>query len=133
MAGADEIRPVPNDRLEIRAIPHKGRGVFTCAPIAAGTIIEIAPVIILPAVECATFNRTVLHDYYFHWDGDRQGEGRGALALGLLTLCNHSSRPRARVERNHDRRTLDLIAIADIAAGEEITIEYGELWFAPRD
>ena len=76
----------------------------------------------------------MIHDYYFHWDGDPNGEGRGALALGLLTLCNHAQPPNARVDRNYDRHTLDLVALATIEPGEEVTIDYGcTLWFAVRD
>jgi len=91
-------------------------------------------VIILPAADCPALDRTIIYDYYFHWDGDPDGEGRGALGLGLVTLCNHSSRPPARVDRNHVRLTLDLIAIAQIEPGEEVTIDYGcTLWFKPRE
>lgn len=76
----------------------------------------------------------MIHDYYFHWDGDPDGEGRGALALGLVTLCNHSQPPNARVDRNYDRDTLDLLAVAAIEPGEEVTIDYGcPLWFSVRD
>jgi len=71
-------------------------------------------VIILPAAECPALDRTVIYDYYFHWDGDPDGEGCGALALGLVTLCNHSNRPSARVDRKpcpahprSDRHLLD--------------------------
>jgi uncharacterized protein len=107
--------------------------VFAREAMAAGTIVEAAPVIIVPAEECAALDRTILHNYYFHWDGDPDGDGRGALALGLVSLCNHSSRPCARVNRNFAVHTLDLIAIADIEPGAEITIDYGcELWFEPR-
>lgn len=123
-------RPLPTDRLEIRADPAKGRGLFARLPIGAGALIETAPVIIVPAAECAQLDRTILHDYYFRWDA----AGSGAVALGLLALCNHSRRPRARVRCNHARRTLDLIALAAIAAGDEITIDYDcPLWFAPQD
>jgi len=49
-------------------------------------------------------------------------------------LCNHASRPNARVERNFDRQTLDLIASAPIGPGEEVAIDYRcTLWFEPRD
>src|SRR5207248_11393123 len=44
--------PVPNDRLEIRDDPTKGRGVFARQPIPGGTLIEAAPVIIVPAEQC---------------------------------------------------------------------------------
>jgi uncharacterized protein len=108
--------------------------VFALQLIAAGTVIEAAPVIIVPAAHCALLDRTILHDYYFHWDGDPDGNGRGAVGLGLVSLCNHSSRPNARVVRNFARQMLDLTALTDIASGDEVTIDYGcELWFELRD
>jgi SET domain-containing protein len=132
------LRPVPTDRLEIRRDKLKGRGVFASAPIAAGTLIEMAPVIIVPARECKLLDQTILHDYYFNWEGDPDGgpggAESGAVALGLVALCNHSRRPRARVRRNLAQGTLDLVALVPIAAGEEVTIDYNcPLWFAPQD
>lgn len=128
------IQPVPNHRVEIRMSSGRGRGVFAREPIAPGTVIEAAPIIVLPATDCPVLDQTIIHDYYFHWDGDPDGDGRGALALGLVTLCNHSSRPRARVERNYAKSTLDLLATTEIEPGEEVTIDYGcTLWFKPRD
>ena len=133
-AGPDSFWPIPNYLVAIRTGSERGRGVFARETIAAGTVIEAAPVIIVSAAECRILDRTILYNYYFHWDGDPDGEGRGAVGLGLVSLCNHSSRPRARVDRNLIRRTLDLIAIADTEPGDEITIDYGcELWFEPRD
>jgi SET domain-containing protein len=130
----DSLRPIPNDSLEIRSDPAKGRGIFARAPIAAGTVIEAAPVIIVPAEDCLLLDRTILHDYYFHWDGDPDGDGTGAVALGLLALCNHSRRPRARVRRNFAQITLDLVALVPIAAGDEVTIDYNcPLWFAAQE
>jgi SET domain-containing protein len=131
---SDHLLPVSNERLEIRSDPAKGRGIFAREAIAAGTPIESAPVIIVPAAHCPLLDRTILHDYYFHWDGDPDGEGRGAVALGLVALCNHSRRPNARVRRNFAQDTLDLVALAPIAAGDEVTIDYNcPLWFDPQD
>lgn len=131
---AGRIVPVSNPLVEIRASAGRGRGLFAREAIATGTLIEAAPVILVPADQCPALDRTIIYDYYFHWDGDPDGEGRGAVALGLLTLCNHSSRPRARVGRNYARLTLDLIATAAIEPGEEVTIDYGcPLWFEPRE
>ena len=128
------LRPVLNDRLEIRSEPAKGRGVFARAPIAAGSLIEAAPIVIVPPAQCALLDQTILHDYYFHWDGDPDGDGSGAVALGIVSLCNHSRHPRARVRRNIAHGTLDLVAMVPIAAGDEVTIDYNcPLWFAPRD
>jgi SET domain-containing protein len=133
-ARPDSFWPISNHLVEIRTGPERGRGVFAREMIAAGTVIEAAPAIIVSAAECRILDRTILYNYYFHWDGDPDGEGRGALGLGLVSLCNHSRRPRARVDRNLSRRTLDLTAIADTEPGDEITIDYGcELWFEPRD
>jgi hypothetical protein len=130
----DHLRPVPNDRIEIRSDPSKGRGIFARQAIPAGALIEAAPVIIVPAGQCPVIERTILHDYYFHWDGDADGEGRGAVALGLVTLCNHSRRPNARARRNFAHETLDLIAVTPIAAGNEVTIDYNcPLWFEPQE
>ena len=136
------LRPIPNDRLEIRVDGRKGRGVFASAPIAAGTVLEAAPVILVSPTQCKLLDQTILHDYYFDWDADPDGvpggspgdEGRGAVALGLVALCNHSRRPRARVRRNVAQATLDLVALAPIAAGEEVTIDYNcPLWFVAQD
>ena len=128
------LQPAGNDRVEIRTAPSKGRGIFAREAISAGTLIAAAPVIIVPAEECALLDRTTLHDYYFHWDGDPEGAGRGAVALGLVALCNHSRHPRARVRRNFADNTLDLLALVPIAAGDEVTIDYNcPLWFTPQD
>ncbi|MGH7047804.1 MAG: SET domain-containing protein-lysine N-methyltransferase [Stellaceae bacterium] len=122
-----------NPLIEIHSSHSGGRGVFARQAIPVYTVIETAPVVIVPARECAALDRTILHDYYFHWDGDPAGDGRGAVALGLVSLCNHSSAPRARANRNFAAETLDLIALVEIERGAEITIDYNcELWFEPR-
>jgi len=129
--------PVSNNRLEIRNDPLKGRGVFAGAPIAAGTLIEAAPVVVVPAAQRPLLDQTILHDYYFSWDGDPGGpggEGSGAVALGLVSLCNHSRRPCARVRRNVAQGTLDLVALVPIAPGDEVTIDYNcPLWFEAQE
>jgi len=130
----DRIVPIGIQPAEVRTSDGCGRGVFACEEILRGTVIESAPVIILPAKDCPALDRTVIYEYYFHWDGDPDGEGRGALGLGLVTLCNHSSLPSARVDRNYDQDTLDLIATTSIEPGEEVTIDYRcTLWFEPRE
>src|SRR5712691_1265661 len=130
----ERLRPAPSDCLEIRNDPAKGRGVFASRPIAHGTLIEAAPVVIVPAAQCVLLDKTILHDYYFDWNGDPDGDGSGAVALGLVALCNHSRRPRARVRRNFAQTTLDLIALVPIAAGDEVTIDYNcPLWFKAQD
>jgi uncharacterized protein len=129
-----DLRPSLGNSLEIRSDPMRGRGIFAREPIAAGMLLEAAPVIIVPAEQCRLLDRTILHDYYFHWDGDPDGDGRGAVALGLVALCNHARRPNARARRNLAQDTLDLVALSSIAAGDEVTIDYNcPLWFQPQD
>ncbi len=124
------VRPIPNERLEIRCAPVKGRGVFARKAIGAGALIEAAPVVIVPAAQRDLLDRTILHDYYFVWDGGGDDQSV-AIALGLVSLCNHSRRPSARVRCNYTRATLDLVALTAIAPGGEITIDYNcPLWFA---
>lgn len=120
-------------QIELRHDPLKGRGVFASRAIAAGALIEAAPVIIVPPAQRSALDQTILHDYYFLWDG-QGGEICAAVALGFVSLCNHSRRPSARVRPNRADRTLDLSAITPIAAGTEITIDYNcPLWFEARD
>jgi hypothetical protein len=89
--------------------------------------------VIVPAGQRKLLDHTILHDYYFVWD-DGGGESRVAVALGLISLCNHSRRPSARIRRNRARETLDLLALTSIAAGSEITIDYNcPLWFAAAE
>jgi hypothetical protein len=91
-------------------------------------LIEAAPVVIVSAAQCANLDHTILHDYYFAWDGG------GAVALGLVSLCNHSRHPNARVRRNIGQGTLDLLSLTRIASEDEITIDYKcRLWFAAQD
>jgi SET domain-containing protein len=131
--GPGKPRPAGCSRPEIRHDKLKGRGVFASAAIGAGALIEAAPVVIVPGDQRKLLDDTILHDYYFVWD-DADGDGRAAVALGLVSLCNHSRRPSARIRRNRARETLDLLALTPIAAGREITIDYNcPLWFAAED
>ena len=99
----------------------KGRGVFAWKHIAAGTLIEEAPVVIVPASQIEHLRRTALRDYYFEW-GSAWTEA--ALLLGTCSLCNHSSEPNAVYVRNPELMTISFFANRDIVPGEEITTNY---------
>lgn len=112
--------------------PGKGRGVFARQPLAAGALIEVAPVIIVPIGQWEGMERTVLFDYFFAW-----GE-HSALALGYGSLYNHSYVPNARFVKNLAADLIEFFALRDIKAGEEILINYNSdpaddspLWFHP--
>jgi SET domain-containing protein len=111
----------PPARIELGASPGRGRGVFARATIAAGETIETAPVIVLPNAHYVLIEDTVLYNYMFGWGPERID---GALALGWGSLYNHSYAPNARYVRHMDAGRLDFVALRDIAAGEEITVNY---------
>ena len=100
------------------------RGVYTAADLAADNLIEICPVIVLEAEDRQLIHRSVLHDYYFSWGEDDKG---AAIALGYGSLYNHSYQPNARYLVDFEMETISIYSIKDIAAGEEIKINYNGL------
>jgi hypothetical protein len=115
--------------LRIADMPNKGRGVVTAAAIAEGTVLEVAPVIpLLPKDQPG--RGSVVFDYPFYWDDAPYVE---AIALGMLSMVNHSKEPNAWFEPDIPNKVIRVAALRDIAAGEEITFDYGiPLWFNER-
>jgi SET domain-containing protein len=105
-----------------------GRGVFTSEFIPIGALIEICPVIVLSAEDLKLVHNTFLHDYYFLWSEEKEG-GEGAIALGNGSLYNHSFTPNAEYYTNRDTLSIDIFAIKDIEAGQEITFNYNGMPF----
>jgi SET domain-containing protein len=89
--------------------------------IARGERIERAPVIVLNAAELEAIRTTRLARYYFEWGED---DSLGAIVLGYGSLYNHSYEPNAEFEFREDLLAIDYVALRDIRAGEEITINY---------
>lgn len=98
----------------------RGRGVFAAEPIAAGSTVEVCPVIVLPAGDRERVHASRLHDYYFTWEPD----GATAIALGYGSLYNHDDRPNADYEMDFAAETIAVRAVRDIAAGEEVCVDY---------
>lgn len=120
--------------LEIGEVPGKGRGVFASRPIPAGTLIEEAPVVVLSSTEVAHIRQTRLDHYIFHWDSDVPGSVPPvcAIVLGYASLLNHASVANTEFIPLRDASLLQLRALRQIAAGEELTIDYDiPLWFSP--
>nr|AWJ66330.1 hypothetical protein [uncultured bacterium] len=123
---------MPN--LYITHHPVKGRCVHCAEDIKKGSLIEICPVITLSVEDTKLIHQTHLYDYYFGWDEDKD---TSALVLGYGSLYNHSPTPNAESDRLMAAKELHIIAIQDIPAGKEITINYQgtaknspcEIWF----
>jgi SET domain-containing protein len=129
-----EVTPSAPPGLRIAAAAGRGRGVFATRGFRAGEAIERAPVIVFPRSQVRSLEGTVLDDYWFWWD-----EVHNAAALGCGSLYNHACPANARYERDHAARSLVFVAARDIAAGDEITINYhgdpndaAPVWFATR-
>ena len=114
-----------------------GRGVFCAEDVAAGTLLEICPVLLLPREELPALNQQFLYDYYFLWN---EAQDQPAIVLGLGSLYNHRCPANARYDLDLLDRTVDFSAVCDIPAGEEICVNYhGEpddpspVWFELPD
>ena len=102
-----------------------GRGVFTKEGIAAGTTIEIAPVIVMSGEERIQLDQTLLHDYIFEWGEDRK---QCAMALGLIPMYNHSYQANCEYEMYFTKQVMVVKTVRDIKAGEELFINYNGDW-----
>ena len=107
--------------LHIKQSPGKGKGIFTSEAIEAGTLVEIAPVIVLPKKDCELIDKSFLYNYYFLW-GDKHKNY--AICLGYGSIYNHSYSPNCIYETYYDDEVIHFVAIRDIAAGEELTVNY---------
>ena len=107
--------------------------MFTSEPITPGDLIEISPVVVLPAKDLKLIHQTHLHDYYFLWPAVN---GAACIALGYGSLYNHHSDPNAQVIMDLDNEMIEIRGIKAIPAGTEILIDYTDggaseepLWF----
>lgn len=103
----------------------KGRGVFTKSAIAKGTLIEVAPVIVMSGKDRKLLDQTLLHDYIFEWG---QRRTRCAMALGNVPLYNHAYKSNCEYEMDFDAALISVKSVRDIAKGEELLINYNGDW-----
>lgn len=108
-------------------IPGKGRGVTASEHIPAGTLVEHAPVLVMPK---AQLEETLLDEYCLWWSDDHGGEY--AVGLGLLMIYNHSDNPNIAIKYDYEDKSVRVVALRDIKAGEELCWDYKiPLWFKP--
>ena len=119
--------------LYIKKTKVRGRGVYTKEPIAKDTLVELAPVIVMSAAERKVMDQTVLHDYIFEWGEDRL---QCCMALGWIPVYNHAVPSNCIYEMNYKQELIYVLTVRDIAAGEELFINYNgdfdnpkKVWF----
>lgn len=123
--------------LRIAEIPNKGRGVVTLKKIAKDTVVEHSPVIVMDAVARQLLDQTTLHDYIFVWGNN---EDQCCMAQGYVSIYNHAIGSNCEYFMNFDDNTMQIKTVRDIAAGEELTINYNgdwdneeDVWFAVKE
>lgn len=102
-----------------------GRGVFTSEDIAAGTLVEIAPVIVMSKEERILLDKTILHDYIFEW-GDQKDHC--CMALGYVPIYNHSYQSNCEYEMDFKQQQINIKTVRQVKAGEELFINYNGDW-----
>lgn len=127
------IRPCVAEYVEWNYVPKIGRGVIARMDILKGAVIERSPVVVAPAAdfEAAHGKETVIDHYLLTWE-EKGEDVEYAVGLGYLMLYNHSRSPNALFHNNYEHREVEVVALRDIEAGEEITHDYGGEWFKPR-
>lgn len=108
--------------LIVRRYRGQGRGVYSTQPIQDGDVVEVSPVIVFEATEWRPMIDTRLESYAFTWGSD--GEDR-ALALGFGGLFNHADVPNLSWTPSRRGAVITFRAIERIAAGVQLTIDYG--------
>jgi SET domain-containing protein len=111
--------------VSVKGAKKMGRGVYTQQAIEAGTVIEIAPVVVMTAEERILLDKTLLHDYIFEW-GEKAD--RCCMALGLVPIYNHSYEANCEYEMFFGKEVIAIKAMRDIKAGEQLFVNYNGDW-----
>ena len=116
------------DYLYLKHTGEKGRGVFTKEKIRANVIIEESPVIVMSNEDRVHLDRTLLHDYIFEWGKDTVKPPQCCIALGLVSLYNHSYESNCEYFMDFNKETIQIKTIRPIKKGEEVTLNYNGNW-----
>jgi uncharacterized protein len=111
--------------LQLHKSSTAGRGVFTNEKIAAGTLIEIAPVIVMTKEDRTHLDKTLLHDYIFEWGTNKE---KCCMALGYIPMYNHSYKSNCEYIMDYEDEVIFIQTVRAIKKGEELTINYNGDW-----
>ncbi len=134
----EKLNPFIDARLEIRHVEEVGgRGVFAKEDIPAGTLIERAPLIIIPKAllhigmwflqaEGIPDEEFQLDQYSIDWN-----DNSVAVPLGWAGIYNHSDRNNSRFcyWTDDDPTVVGIITLSDIVIDQQLTVNYGSNWF----
>lgn len=103
--------------------------MFTSGKLEAGTLVEVAPVIVMSGLERKLIDQTLLHDYIFEWGEERN---ECCMALGYVPIYNHSYESNCEYETDFDNRLIRITTVRAIEEGEELFINYNGEWNDPK-
>jgi SET domain-containing protein len=110
--------------LTIGSSPKRGIGVFTSKGLKKDTVIETSPVIVLTEEDRKTIEKTLLYHYVFEWGDNKK---RAAIALGYVSLYNHSYDANCVYEMDYNKKLMTIKTVRDIKKGEELFINYNAI------
>jgi SET domain-containing protein len=111
--------------LYVDKTKEMGRGVFTKEDLREGTVLEISPVIVMSGKDWKLLDQTKLHDYIFKWG---KAEKQCCMALGYIPMYNHSYSSNCDYQMNFRQHLMAIITVKEIAAGDELLINYNGEW-----
>jgi SET domain-containing protein len=119
--------------LRVSETSSRGRGVFTDMAMAANTLVEVAPVIVMSARHRKSVDETLLHNYIFEWGKSRT---QCCVALGYVSLYNHAYDANCEYEMHYAEQLILIRTVRAVKKGEELFINYNgvpdddsPLWF----
>jgi uncharacterized protein len=129
--------------VRVAPSPKHGLGVFAARTIPEGTVVHVAPVMLMSDEDVETLEDTALRGLVYGWDTD---VGTSALALGYGSLFNHDPDANCVYHRidadDVDAESgqvlgydaLQYSTLREVPEGEELTIDYSGgdpsmLWF----
>lgn len=115
----------------------KGRGAYASRAHAEGETVEACPVVLFSAAYASVPEE--VRKLLFNWGVLANTASGHCLALGYGSMYNHQNPANMRYEADAQARVPRFVAIRDIAADEELTVNYnaiggghesdGDTWF----
>jgi hypothetical protein len=110
-----------------------GHGVFTTGLIPSGATVEECPYLRIRKEDCSG----IIDDYVYGLESDNGNSGEDpdyySLPLGWGSIYNHANDHNTEYWHDVDRDLIVFVAAKDIAAGEQLFINYGEPWWETRE